>query len=114
MPITADEFRRLALSFPDTIESEHMGHPDFRTNGKIFATLPYDGHGMVKLSPTDQTRFVDPETETFMPARGAWGRQGSTIVNLKLVSKSALQDAMRKAWENIASAGKPKARTRSR
>lgn len=90
-----------------------MRHADFRVGGKIFATLPYEGHGMVKLLPTEQAHFVDPETEVFMPAAGAWGRQGSTIVKLKLVSKTALRDAMQKAWKNIAlksKARKPKPR----
>jgi hypothetical protein len=39
--MTANGFRRLALSFPETVEAEHMDHPDFRVAGKIFATLAY-------------------------------------------------------------------------
>jgi hypothetical protein len=34
-----DLFRRIALSLPGAAESWHMGHPDFRLNGRIFATL---------------------------------------------------------------------------
>jgi hypothetical protein len=37
--VTQDDFRRIALSMPEAIESSHMGHPDFRVAGKIFATL---------------------------------------------------------------------------
>lgn len=37
--LTPDAFRRLALDLPGAIESAHMGHPDFRANGRIFATL---------------------------------------------------------------------------
>ncbi len=33
-------FRRMALSMPFAVEAEHMDHPDFRVEGKIFATLP--------------------------------------------------------------------------
>jgi hypothetical protein len=36
--MTADKFRKLALALPEAIEAEHMGHPDFRVGGKIFAT----------------------------------------------------------------------------
>jgi hypothetical protein len=36
---SADEFRRIALSFPGAGEKAHMGHPDFRVGGKIYATL---------------------------------------------------------------------------
>ncbi len=28
--MTSNEFRRLALSFPETSEKSHMDHPDFR------------------------------------------------------------------------------------
>ena len=34
-----DLFRSLALSLPGAAESAHCGHPDFRVNGRIFATL---------------------------------------------------------------------------
>jgi hypothetical protein len=51
--VTENEFRRLALSLPEAEEREHMGHPDFRVGGKIFATLGYPGKSwaMVRLTP---------------------------------------------------------------
>ena len=50
--MTADDFRDLALSMPDAVEGAHMGHPDFRVNGRIFATLHADmKFGMVALTP---------------------------------------------------------------
>src|SRR5204862_5787697 len=53
--MTEDDFRRLALSFPETIESANMGHPGFRVRGKIFATLlPDKDTGMAKLNPEQQ------------------------------------------------------------
>ena len=56
--MTPDGFRRLALSLPEAIESAHMGHPDFRVGGRIFATLgsPDSSHGMVKLKPDQQAK----------------------------------------------------------
>ena len=42
---SADDFRRLALAFPGAEERAHMGHPDFRVGGKIFATLQGAGKG---------------------------------------------------------------------
>jgi hypothetical protein len=44
--MTADGFRRLALGFPETSESAHMAHPDYRVRGKIFATLGYPDAGL--------------------------------------------------------------------
>ena len=51
--MTASEFRRIALSLPRALEAAHMGHPDFRVAGRIFATLGYpeSGWAMVKLTP---------------------------------------------------------------
>ena len=42
---SADDFRRIALSFPGAEERAHMGHPDFRVGGRIFATLHAPGKG---------------------------------------------------------------------
>jgi hypothetical protein len=51
--MTATQFRRVALGFPGVIESAHMNHPDFRVEGKIFASLGYPDEtaGMVKITP---------------------------------------------------------------
>jgi predicted DNA-binding protein (MmcQ/YjbR family) len=81
--VTADEFRSLALSLAETSEEAHMGHPDFRVRGKIFATLgPDEDWGMVKLAPDQQASFVRIEPEVFQPFSGAWGRRGCTKVCL--------------------------------
>jgi hypothetical protein len=54
--MTPNDFRRIALGMDGAMESAHMGHPDFRANGKIFATLHADlKWGMVTLTP-DQRR----------------------------------------------------------
>ena len=89
-----------------------MGHPDFRANGKIFATLYPDGkHGMVKLTPEQQQEFMSTGDEVFAPASGAWGRQGCTTVRLALVDEDKLGEAMTLALQNtvkVAIAGKSK------
>ncbi len=100
--MNSDDFRRLALSFPDTVESAHMNHPDFRVNGKIFATLRYpdDGYAMVKLPPDQQAAFVELEPSAFAPVKGGWGRQGATNVRLKTVKEESLRGALTVAWQN--------------
>jgi hypothetical protein len=104
MPVKRDEFRRMALSFPETQERSHMNHPDFRVCGKIFATLGYPNKdwGMVKLTPEQQEELMHDEPETFDPCSGAWGRQGSTNVHLKSVKKATLRRALEAAWRNTA------------
>jgi hypothetical protein len=53
--MTTNDFRKLALSFQEAIESACMSHPDFRVRGKIFATLGYpdDDWAVVKLTPAE-------------------------------------------------------------
>jgi len=54
--MTAAQFREIALSFPEAVEAAHMGHPDFRVAGRIFATLGYQNErrGVLLLSPEEQ------------------------------------------------------------
>jgi hypothetical protein len=100
--MTADKFRALALQLPNAIESAHMGHPDFRVDGRIFATLGYPdaGHGMVKLSPEQQRHFMKRAPRVFAPCAGAWGRQGSTSVALTAASIGLARIALELAWRN--------------
>ena len=99
-----NEFRELALSFPEAIESAHMHHPDFRVGGRIFATLgyPHDNSAMVKLSPAEQKEFVRSSPGVFTTAKGAWGRQGSTIVYLPAATIDIVREALTAAWRNTA------------
>jgi hypothetical protein len=101
--VTADEFRRLALSFPEASEDAHMSHPDFRVRGKIFATLgPDEDWGMVKLTADEQGLFVRAEPDVFHPANGAWGRRGCTIVRLRDADQLTVRQALTAAWRNAA------------
>jgi PhnB protein len=109
----AEAFRRLALSMKDAVEGEHMAHPDFRVNGKIFATIHGDHKwGMVALTPDQQQGFVRENPKTFAPEAGAWGRAGSTKVRLDNVDEDTLGKAMTLAWQNKAAKSVPKARTK--
>ena len=102
--MTPNEFRELALSFPEAIESAHMHHPDFRIAGKIFATLGYpnENSATVKLSPDEQEEFVRSCSGVFTTAKGAWGRQGSTIVHLPAATIDIVRKALTAAWRNTA------------
>ncbi len=101
--MTADEFRNLALSFPETIESAHMGHPDFRVGGKIFATLTEDeDRGMAKLNAEQQGWFLMNAPESFEPAAGAWGERGATMITLESADETLVRRALNAAWRNTA------------
>ena len=103
--MTEDEFRAMALNLPGAIEASHMDHPDFRVDGKIFATLRYPrrGWGMVALTPDEQMLVVQAEPDVFAPANGAWGRRGATLVDLKVARKRSVRTALAAAWRRRAS-----------
>jgi hypothetical protein len=98
--MTSNDFRRLALSFPETSEQAHMDHPDFRVAGKIFATLGYPegGWAMVKLTPIEQGMVMRAHPGVFEPCAGAWGRRGATNVRLKTARKHTVRRALLAAW----------------
>ena len=102
--MTPDNFRRVALSFPETAERAHMDHPDFRVGGKIFATLGYPekGWAMVKLPPEEQHNFVEAYAGAFVPLKGTWGLRGATSVRLKAAHQAVVRRALAAAWRSTA------------
>ena len=98
--MSVNQFRRMGLSLPEVEDRGHMDHPDFRVGGKIFATLGYPDKswGMVKLTPEQQRIFVQANPTVFMPAPGAWGLQGSTLIRLKAANADTVHEAMKAAW----------------
>jgi hypothetical protein len=98
---TAADFRRIALSFEGAEESSHMGAPDFRVQGKIFATLASQaqGYGNLKLTLEQQADFVRELPEVFLPIQGGWGRMGMTHIRLAQASEDVLTGALHTAWQ---------------
>src|SRR5262244_973883 len=96
----ASDFRRIALSLEGAEESSHMGNPDFRVGGRIFATLASQdkGYGNLTLTPELQAEFVKELPEVFLPVAGGWGRNGVTHVRLAVVGEDVLAGALRTAW----------------
>ena len=101
--MTPAAFRRIALALPETEERSHMGHPDFRVRGKIFATLRQDETwAVVMLTPEQQSMLIDMDPGTYVPASGAWGLRGSTQVRLRTARTAAVREALSDAWRNKA------------
>ncbi len=55
--------------------------------------------GMVTLPLDQQQRFVGTGAGPFVPAAGAWGRQGSTLIDLASADVETVGDAMTIAWQ---------------
>ena len=102
--MTSEEFREIALSFPEAEERSHMNHPDFRVGGKIFATLGPDlTWGMAKLTPEQQQEFLRSYPKAFKPAAGKWGEGGATLITLAEADTEMAGEALTLAWQNTAS-----------
>jgi hypothetical protein len=99
--MTVDDFRRLALSLPGAEESSHMGNPDFRVGGRIFATLASQaqGYGNLMLTPEQQAAFIEELPEVFLPIHGGWGRMGATHIRLKTAREEVMMGALHTAWK---------------
>ena len=112
--MNATDFRRLALLLDGTEEGSHMGSPDFRVGGRIFATLAHQqtGYGNLMLSPVQQAAFVGEQPEVFLPVAGGWGRMGATHIRLAAAKEDVLAGALHTAWklrvEKNVKAGKTK------
>jgi hypothetical protein len=117
--MTDKDFRRMVLALDGAVEGAHMGHPDFRAHGRIFATLRYQSAaelttsaphivGVIMLTREQQQQFLDA-SDAFTPESGAWGRGGSTRVRIEDVDEETLGDALTLAWQNaVAKAAKKK------
>jgi hypothetical protein len=99
--MNAADFRRIALSFEGAEEGSHMGSPDFRVGGRIFATLAAQnqGYGNLMLTPEQQAAFVEELPEVFVPIAGGWGRMGATHIRLARANEDLLEGALHTAWK---------------
>src|ERR1700728_3822287 len=96
-------FRRLALELPEAVESSHMGHPDFRLNNRIFATLSGQekGCGVLKLTLEQQAAFLADQPHIFFQVQGGWGRMGMTYIHLDNADEPIMDGALKTAYRNL-------------
>jgi hypothetical protein len=99
--MTANDFRRIALSLEGAGEGSHMGAADFRVGGRIFATLASQkqGYGNLMLTPELQAEFVAEQPDIFLPIAGGWGKTGATHIRLSAANEDVLAGALRTAWK---------------
>jgi hypothetical protein len=113
--VTGNDFRELALALDGAVEGSHMRHPDFRVNGRIFATLTADEReGVVMLQPAEQQHLIAEHPAIFTPAAGAWGRQGWTVVQLAKANSRVMKGALQLAWQHAMEKKPARARRRKR
>jgi hypothetical protein len=101
-----DDVRALALMLPDAVAGAHMGNPDFRVHGRIFATLwTEEDRVVVKLTPEIQAAMIEAEPDLFEPIPGSWGRRGWTNLDFTVADAESVRSALLAAWQNVAPPG---------
>lgn len=101
--MTPEQCRKLALAFPEATEEPHFEKTSFRVRKKIFATMaPEKREVVLKLPLLEQSVFSDASGGAIYPVPNKWGQQGWTVVLLKEVKPTLLQDALVCAFRSVA------------
>jgi predicted DNA-binding protein (MmcQ/YjbR family) len=113
--ITLENFRKMALSFADTIEEPHFESISFKVKKKIFATLSIEKmQACVKLSMNDQEMFSATDKSIIFPVENYWGSHGWTFININKVKREILTAALTSAYNEVLSSSKKKKPSKSK
>jgi hypothetical protein len=101
--VTIDQFRELAISFPEAEEVPHFEIPSFRVKKKIFATLNIkENRCCVRFNEIDQNVFCSFDSSVIYPVPNKWGKFGWTLINLGKVKIEMLEDALTTSYCTVA------------
>jgi hypothetical protein len=98
MSITAQRVRELVAALADAHEGAHHGHPDFRVNNKIFATLTEgEDRAALRLTSVEARALAERAPEVF---RLVSDREPVTWVSVRLASadEAEVTDLLEEAW----------------
>ncbi|WP_433711411.1 MmcQ/YjbR family DNA-binding protein [Nocardia sp. CA-084685] len=101
--LDADDVRRIALSFPKTVEKERWYHPTFDVAGKMFVTIPDDQTSFAIRCPKhDREELIAAEPDKFWipphEASSSWVRARLTAVE----DIDELYDILLDSWRQAA------------
>lgn len=103
--LDADDVRRIALSFPRTVEKERWSHPTFDVEGKMFVTIPDDQTSFaVRCPQLERGELIAAEPEKFWVPRH---EAGSAWVRARLEALEdldELRDILADSWRQAAPA----------
>jgi hypothetical protein len=98
--ISVASARKIILSMPES-ELQHHGHPDFRVNNKIFATLwPAEARAVLKIPVEDECEWLKSSPKAFSVI--AWGKQRWTNVHLNHISAERFRQLIEDSWYAVA------------
>lgn len=104
--VTNAAFKKLALSFSNTVELPHFENTSFRVKKKIFATLSEKhNRACLKLTEIDQSAFCSFDKTIIHPVPNKWGKQGWTLIELNKINNEMLTDALTTSYCTVAPKG---------
>jgi hypothetical protein len=98
MSLTADRVRALVATLPGAAEGAHHGHPDFRVQKKIFATLTEsEDRAALRLTQLEARELARSRPETF---RLVSDREPLSWVSVLLAraDEEEFEDLLEAAW----------------
>ena len=99
MSISPAKVRELVASLPGAVESAHHGHPDFRVQKKIFATLSEaEDRAALRLTQLEARELAARQPATF---RLVSDREPYAYVSVRLdaVAEEEFADLLDEAWK---------------
>jgi len=101
--LAADDVRRIALSFPETVEKERWGHPTFDVAGRMFITIPDDQTSFAVRCPRlEREELIAAEPEKFWVPRHEAGSNWVRARLAALEDAGELHDILADSWRQVA------------
>ena len=69
---------------------------------------------MASLTPEQQADLIARAPKTFIPAAGAWGRGGSTMIELKSAEAEIVGEAVTLAWQRVSALPPSKSKAKAK
>ena len=95
--------RRAALSLPGASEQDHHQMASFRVRGKIFATVPDDGHVRIMVDEGEILAAAAEHPQACRPFY--WGKRlACVVVDLEQAPPGLVEELLELAWARRAPA----------
>jgi hypothetical protein len=89
--------RELALALPETTEQPHHDLSSFRVNGKIFATVPDDGHIRIMVAEDEVAAACAEAPAACVPLY--WGSKlRGVVVTVRSTPPALIAELLTEAW----------------
>jgi hypothetical protein len=102
--MTANAFRKHALSLPEAHEAPHFERASFRVGKKIFATLTADGaEAMVRVAPRARLEALLEAPGGVFFSYGGWTwKLGAVGVRLAKADAALVRELIVDSWRGVA------------